>query len=75
MKLKLNESDFVIIDCLTSFSLTVKYRSECIPTGAGRHYSQRKGMPQTHQDLGAMWSFDEDPQRSEEVSPHKTIAV
>lgn len=44
------------------------YRCECIQAGAGRDYRQREGLSQTHQDLGAVWSVHEDPQRYEEVS-------
>lgn len=44
------------------------FRSEHIQAGTGRHYCQREGVPQTHQDLGAVWGVDEDPQRFEEVS-------
>lgn len=46
------------------------HESRCkrIQTGIGRDHSERKGLPQAHQDLGAVWCFHEDPQRSEEVS-------
>lgn len=43
-------------------------RCDCVQTGIGRDHGERKGLPQAHQDLGAVRRFHEDPQRSEEVS-------
>lgn len=43
-------------------------RCECVQAGTGRDYSERKRLSQTHQDLGAVRRFHEDPQRSEKVS-------
>lgn len=45
-----------------------QYRCECVQAGTGRDHCERKGLSKTHQDLGAVWSFYEDPQRSKEVS-------
>jgi len=53
---------------LFSFFNKQKYRGEHVQAGTGRYFRQRKGVPQTHQDLGAVWGVDEDPQRPEEVS-------
>lgn len=52
-----------------------KYRSECVQAGTGRHYGERERLSQTHQDMGAVWSVDEDPERPEEVSVSLCVHV
>lgn len=36
-------------------------RCKCVQTGIGRDHSEGKGLPQAHQDVGAVWRFHEDP--------------